>query len=1553
MQEDGAVRISNAYTLPSSDGSAGQFLKTDGSGSLSFSDVAQSIDGLTDVDTTTAAPTTGQALVWDGSQWEPGTISGSPWTTTGNDLYYNTGNVGIGTATPAESLDVAGNVRFLLGGQSPSYAMEITGVGSNTHSIGGGNSLSLGYAILNHTGSQNLASGSANKYISIGGSVSGSGSRLYVKGSTSDDTAKAFNVFDSSSSELFVVRNDGNVGIGTSTPAEALDVVGKANITDAGNNVLISTGNSTITASNTVAVGYEALTALTTGAGNTAVGYQASTALTSGSQNTTLGYHAGLSTGSKVVAVGYLAGHATTGSGSDAGQTFVGWKAGLNMTSGANGITAIGSNARGKTNGSWMTVVGSNAYSNNTNGTAIGSSAKTAGYGVAVGADAGDTNAGGTYIGYNAGGSNGSNNTVVGGSAGKGSGSYNVSVGEGSGGSMTTGASNVLIGYSSGSAITTESNTVAVGYQALTALTTGAGNTAVGYQAGLALATQTHNTYLGYQAGVASTATGQTLIGSASKSNYATSGSNVGVGYLANAGENSVAVGYRSRSGTYGVSIGWYASEQNSSDGIYIGFNAGRSATGANNVVMGGRAFYGGGNSGASNVVIGHTAFDGANQGNQNVVIGADAGNTGTGNVLIGYQAGNAGTLSNKLYIENSNSTTPLIYGEFDNDILRVNGTLQVNDPASTGYALPAATGTLGQALVVNASGDVEFGDVGIDGLVTALDSDDIRSWRPGYREFGVDTSAADDSSLNLSLGEGHPRDLYFKPDGTKCYIIGNGVDDIHEIPLATAWDLQSATVADIIDVDLAGSASIGGGGSEGNLYGIHIADDANDSSTYGKKFFIIGSLRDEIQEYTATTAWDASTISTAATDRLYVGAQDGNPSALRFTPDGQTLYVLDGDNDASPRCRVWDLTTAWDLSTATYNSSKDITFSTVDRNARGLDFNSNGSKVYITTTSSNIHEYDLSTAYDITTLSYVRSLNTTNFRSFTHGQSNNSLNETYSSLEGIYFVKSASDQYAFLLYNGGDEIIRLKRTGLIQSNDTIFEGVIDAKALNVSGTCLLGETRFLGGIVMGAPYIQGAMNWNGFNSGPIRGATSSHDALTCGSYVKSIGFTDDTSQNPDSHDLNNTVNGTWLHRSESPQDGAYNIIVPKSSGTLLLDTTPNLYYNAFDTEATAKATGATEDVEYYYTARADGQGKFQRLLGALSASGQTLTRTSYYSDKAFADPDTTSDWTVGTAYTSTSLASSISQSTDTLLNVQATGTPPLSTKIVISGHLGSSGLLSGDANGFGGSSVVYSLRLLNHAYGGAAIRVVNDSGVEADIGFASNLELDTTALLTHCGSGDGYLVKWYDQAKGGSTGDGNDATWESSTSYSSRKPQIVSAGSVILDNGKPCIETIDAGMVMESEFSASGEFDFFAVCQKTIDNQNHGMLFGTQTGNDNRIWFKNHQLNFELNNGETDSFGNFNDDGSNTLRWYQMGQMVFNIRRDSSNVNTAQRNSITSTFSYTRSGEFRGDRILNVWNNQQYSFAGNVQEIIMLDGAKSSERAAILSNLNTYYSVY
>ena len=66
---------------------------------------------------------------------------------------------------------------------------------------------------------------------------------------------------------------------------------------------------------------------------------------------------------------------------------------------------------------------------------------------------------------------------------------------------------------------------------------------------------------------------------------------------------------------------------------------------------------------GSNNTAIGRNALQSITSGSQNTAIGLGAGSTnsqGTGNIFVGYMAGSQETGSNKLYIDNSSTTTPL-----------------------------------------------------------------------------------------------------------------------------------------------------------------------------------------------------------------------------------------------------------------------------------------------------------------------------------------------------------------------------------------------------------------------------------------------------------------------------------------------------------------------------------------------------------------------------------------------------------------------------------------------------------------------------------------------------------------------------------------------------------------------------------------------------------------------------------------------------------------------------------------------------------------------------
>lgn len=136
---------------------------------------------------------------------------------------------------------------------------------------------------------------------------------------------------------------------------------------------------------------------------------------------------------------------------------------------------------------------------------------------------------------------------------------------------------------------------------------------------------------------------------------------------------------YLNTSGYYNTAGGFAALNSNQGGHSNTAFGVSalqNSSTGFQNTAVGMQSLNSntGGN---ENTAIGHSSLWSNLMGTSNTAVGFCAlrSNTaGNSNIAIGYKAGYNETGSNKLYIDNSETSTPLIYGDFSTDILTLNG---------------------------------------------------------------------------------------------------------------------------------------------------------------------------------------------------------------------------------------------------------------------------------------------------------------------------------------------------------------------------------------------------------------------------------------------------------------------------------------------------------------------------------------------------------------------------------------------------------------------------------------------------------------------------------------------------------------------------------------------------------------------------------------------------------------------------------------------------------------------------------------------------------------
>jgi hypothetical protein len=142
-----------------------------------------------------------------------------------------------------------------------------------------------------------------------------------------------------------------------------------------------------------------------------------------------------------------------------------------------------------------------------------------------------------------------------------------------------------------------------------------------------------------------------------------------------------------STTGTQNTFVGIGAGENNTSSyGTFVGYNAGYNNQEQHNTFLGRWAGYSN-NTGKRNTFVASNAGRENTSGSYNVFVGYEAGrlcSTGVSNVFLGYRAGYYESGSNKLYIDNTLTSSPLIYGEFDNNIVAINGDMGIGTTTPT-----------------------------------------------------------------------------------------------------------------------------------------------------------------------------------------------------------------------------------------------------------------------------------------------------------------------------------------------------------------------------------------------------------------------------------------------------------------------------------------------------------------------------------------------------------------------------------------------------------------------------------------------------------------------------------------------------------------------------------------------------------------------------------------------------------------------------------------------------------------------------------------------------
>ena len=194
--------------------------------------------------------------------------------------------------------------------------------------------------------------------------------------------------------------------------------------------------------------------------------------------------------------------------------------------------------------------------------------------------------------------------------------------------------------------------------------------------------------------------------------------------------------------------------------------------------------------------------------------------------------------------------------------------------------------------------------------------------------------------------------------DGSKLFVMGTGGlsnndDELLEYTCLTNFDASSCVYVRELPLNN-NHEGPNGPINDKHPFGFTFDDD-------GSHVYVSGNQYNKIYEIELGSAFNLS----SATKIQEIASVDGTPCGITFNNDGTKLFLA---GFAGDRIIVWPLSTAYSLASGSVGTPAEYDVSTQSSRPRDIDFNSDGTKMYIVSAPNNeyVSVYSLNTAFDL-----------------------------------------------------------------------------------------------------------------------------------------------------------------------------------------------------------------------------------------------------------------------------------------------------------------------------------------------------------------------------------------------------------------------------------------------------------------------------------------------------------------------------------------------------------------------------------------------------------